>query len=255
MAAGRISGISGTFTNIRASVRSAIEAVSAGRLGQTAKAIFTPVIAPPFIQMVKVDAMTVHPLEKEVKRLGVELQQARNRIEELEAQAGIDILTGIYNRGFGMTSLENRVNEAKRYGKPLSLIMFDVDLFKNVNDTYGHPAGDKVIAAVAKIIKDALRSADIPFRYGGEEFTVILPETTSAEAKIVAERIRRTIAKHLMLTVENKEIRVTISGGIASFEKDIDVNSENFLKRTDDALLQAKRSGRDRIITAERLAA
>ncbi len=113
--------------------------------------------------------------------------------EELELLAVTDRMTGMYNHVYGVQRLDEEVKRAQRFGHQLSLVMLDIDDFKSFNDTYGHPAGDELLAAVGGVIKRALRDMDIAVRYGGEEFAVILPETPTAGAALVAERIRSDI--------------------------------------------------------------
>lgn len=207
-----------------------------------------------------------HPVIAETAGFEAELAQAKATISSLKAQAKqlirraeaaerlgqTDALTQLYNRGFGDIALSQAVSSAVRYDQPLSLIIFDIDYFKKINDRFGHSVGDKVLFAVAATIKNALRSADIPFRYGGEEFVVILPDTQISGAKIVAEKIRAAV-EALKLDSKGEKITVTISGGIALLNKD--EVSENLINRADGALYGAKKNGRNRIETAEQLAA
>ncbi|MFA4844694.1 MAG: GGDEF domain-containing protein [Candidatus Margulisiibacteriota bacterium] len=218
------------------------------------------------IRVIEPDTPSSQPLIAEVARLGTELEQAQATILALNAQAKqlirraeaaeklgqTDALTQLYNRGFGDIALSQAISTAVRYDQPLSLIIFDIDYFKKINDCFGHSVGDKVLFEVATTIKNTLRSADIPFRYGGEEFVVILPDTQISGAKIVAEKIRAAV-EALQLNSKGKQITVTISGGIAILNKD--EVSENLISRADSALYRAKENGRNQIETAEQLAA
>jgi diguanylate cyclase (GGDEF)-like protein len=136
-----------------------------------------------------------------------------------------------------------------RSESPSALIMMDIDNFKNVNDTYGHPAGDEVIKAVAGIIKKATRETDIAGRYGGEEFAIILPDTPVANVEFVSERIRRLVEK-CTVVYDEIDISFTISIGIAGF-KQTHKDSTQWLDSADKALYKAKMSGRNRVMLAE----
>ena len=132
-------------------------------------------------------------------------------------------------------------------------MMVDIDFFKSVNDTHGHAAGDEVLRTVAGIIKQALRESDIPARYGGEEFAVLLPFTHLEEAKIVGERLRKTVETTPITinqdTVDEKQINVTISMGLAEFDNS--ESGETLFERADKALYEAKKNGRNQVRMAE----
>jgi diguanylate cyclase (GGDEF)-like protein len=158
-----------------------------------------------------------------------------------------DGLTGLYNHRQFKKMLKEEISRTKRYGKPLALIMLDVDDFKKFNDTYGHPAGDKVLTIVAGILRDLSRESDLAFRYGGEEFVVILPETTIDEALVAAERIRRVIESDSVPDLHGAvKSGVTVSAGVASCPRDGD-SAENLLKTVDELLFQAKEQGKNKI--------
>jgi diguanylate cyclase (GGDEF)-like protein len=143
--------------------------------------------------------------------MGVAVQNARDYREKLE-QAIRDPLTGLYNRRFLLEALEKEVQRSARYGSEASLVIFDVDDFKLVNDRYGHAAGDDVLRAVGRLAESVIRPADSFARIGGEEFALMLPETSQLEALLVAERVRTAIAREKILP----DRKVTVSGGIAS---------------------------------------
>lgn len=170
------------------------------------------------------------------------------RYQEAVRSALTDSLTGAGNR----ISLENVMNRefdlASRYDQPLSILMLDLDHFKRINDTYGHAAGDYVLKTVAKTLRAASRGVDMTFRYGGEEFVVLLNKTDLVGANITAERLRSTIAG-LSIIHDGKEIPVTISVGVASLHKHEAMHQ--FLDRADRALYQAKRTGRNQVLLAE----
>jgi diguanylate cyclase len=156
-----------------------------------------------------------------------------------------DALTGIFNRRFMESRLKEECERQRRYSRPLSLIMMDIDFFKKVNDTYGHQAGDLILKSVAAKAAAVIRKTDFIARYGGEEFCCLLPETTADAAETVAEHIRIHI-EELENSFENNSIKVTISLGISGFITED--TPETLLKRADDALYQAKHTGRNRYI-------
>ena len=161
----------------------------------------------------------------------------------------IDSLTGVNNRRSLETHLKEEVERHKRYGHPLSLIMFDIDHFKNVNDTYGHQCGDYVLQQIAEMIGNTIRTQDVLARYGGEEFCLVLPETPAPAALILAERFRQKIADHVF-RFQKERIRVTISLGV-SFMNDLTQDAEILLKKADDGLYAAKNKGRNLIELVE----
>lgn len=157
-----------------------------------------------------------------------------------------DALTGLYNNRYFMQVFPHELVRARRYMKPLSIIMMDVDNFKKLNDTFGHPKGDQVLASVGNIISCSLRAADLSFRYGGEEFTVILPETRLEGAFMVAETLREKISKGASpLLGRSSEQNVTVSLGVASYPID-GATTDQLLAHADACLYHAKRQGKDR---------
>jgi len=137
-----------------------------------------------------------------------------------------------------------------RYGKPLAILMIDIDLFKKINDQWGHPSGDRVIRNIADLMRDMLRTVDICGRLGGEEFTAILPETDTQGAKALAERLRLAIeASDAARAEDGQTIHYTVSIGIAILCP-ADTTFETILQRADDALYQAKEAGRNQIAIA-----
>jgi diguanylate cyclase (GGDEF)-like protein len=164
----------------------------------------------------------------------------------LERQATTDELTGLRNRRETMRRLAEEFQRADRLGEPLSLLMIDVDHFKLINDRYGHPVGDQVLASVAVRMQEALRSYDILGRVGGEEFMVISPEVDRDEGISLAERLR-TVISGAPFQAGNEEILVTISIGIAS-RSERETETGSLLQRADAALYRAKDEGRDRVV-------
>lgn len=174
--------------------------------------------------------------------LHIEKAQLYERVQELAVRDG---LTGLYNHQEFQRLLGLEVNRAKRYSKEFSLMMIDADYFKQFNDTYGHPAGDKALKDIGDIIKKNFRSVDIAARYGGEEFVVVLIETPLKQAEDVAERLRSLAASHIF-HIEGKDASLTVSIGLASFPADSDTG-EGLVKAADHALYNAKNSGRNRV--------
>lgn len=168
----------------------------------------------------------------------------------LYREATRDALTGLVNRRVLSTKLEQEIGQSQIEGKPLSALLFDLDLFKRVNDTYGHHAGDTVLQAFAEILRSHCRDGDMVGRYGGEEFFAILPNTTVDDARELAETIRLACHRYTVFTNEdNKEIHFTTSIGVA-LRKD-DESADDLLKRVDKGLYAAKSSGRDLVSVAE----
>ncbi|MBC8553068.1 MAG: sensor domain-containing diguanylate cyclase [Nitrospira sp.] len=158
-----------------------------------------------------------------------------------------DGLTGIYNRRFLETKLEEEYKRCKRYKSTFSLIMFDLDHFKNVNDTYGHPCGDFILKMVSSRISAAIRNVDFLFRYGGEEFCCLLPETKLDAAVLVADRFRADIESQNNV-FEEHVLNVTISIGVTEFIAECE-SGVDILKKADEALYTAKKTGRNRVIS------
>ena len=155
--------------------------------------------------------------------------------------ATIDKLTSIYNRYKTDLSLHSQIEISKRYKRPLSLIFFDIDFFKKVNDSYGHKVGDMVLSKLCDIVSRSVRKSDIFGRWGGEEFLIILPETTEDEAISLAEKLRQKIEKHTFDKVKN----ITCSFGVTNYKNGD--NPETIMMRVDKQLYKAKQNGRNKI--------
>lgn len=196
----------------------------------------------------KLSKRDIDYLEQLTRQAAATINRA-NSYSTILQYATLDALTNLNNRRQFETRLGQEISITKRQGKPLCAMMIDIDFFKSVNDTYGHAAGDEVLRTVAGIIKQALRESDIPSRYGGEEFAVLLPFTHIDEAKIVAERLRKSVEDSAITinkdTDEEKQINVTISLGLAEF--DSQESGEALFERADKALYEAKTSGRNRV--------
>ena len=160
-----------------------------------------------------------------------------------------DSLTGLYNRRYFLGQLEAELSYAQRHLTPLSLVMIDIDHFKTVNDTYGHPSGDKVLAAFARLLRDAVRTEDLTARYGGEEFVLVCRGLPLSIAVLVADRLRLMV-ENTPLVPAPPEIRITISAGVASAPHPLIAEPQDLIKVADDALYEAKRLGRNRVCVA-----
>src|SRR5690606_2053791 len=189
----------------------------------------------------------------QVERLGIvvydvtESALARQNLEvarsELQKLSRTDALTGLCNRGHWEECLREEWQRVQRSREAVSLVIFDIDHFKSINDTHGHPVGDEVIRTVARLLREDAREIDICGRYGGEEFAVILPQTPEEGALVFCERLRNAVAAQRLQTAEG-ELRFTISLGIAGWSEDLD-STRGWLERADQALYRAKHGGRN----------
>lgn len=173
-----------------------------------------------------------------------DITEKKNMMDKLEFNAKYDFLTEVYNRHelFELSNIE--VYRAKRQGSSLCFLLFDIDFFKKVNDTYGHLAGDLVIKSIAKLIKNRLRKTDIIGRYGGEEFLLVLSETKLEQSKIIAQELRKLV-EDLDIFYNQAIIKVTISIGITEFKENLEL--QDVINLADEALYRAKNSGRNKV--------
>ena len=188
--------------------------------------------------------MELKDAKEKAEKLAHELHDANARLKELVFRDG---LTGLYNHRYFQEILSKELARALRYQSSLSLLMFDIDFFKKVNDTYGHPAGDLVLMNIARVIEGAIRPSDIVARYGGEDFAVILPVTNQAGMKVFAERLRRSV-EGIMTRTEGVDIKVSISVGGACWSSDRpQVTKEELIEAADRGLYMSKHNGRNQI--------
>ncbi|MGI9402268.1 MAG: PleD family two-component system response regulator [Rhizobiaceae bacterium] len=197
------------------------------------------------------------PIERNELLARVRTQIKRKRYNETlrqSVQATIELavtdgLTGLHNRRYLDSHMDGMFRDARETGKPLSVVICDIDLFKAVNDQYGHDAGDQVLREFAKRLQKTVRNIDLACRYGGEEFVVVMPDTDISLASSVAERIRTEVASHPIF-IDNgaSQLSITVSLGIACIENGEDT-AEKLIKRADVALYNAKRAGRNRVVT------
>jgi len=163
---------------------------------------------------------------------------------QVQEEASKDALTGILNRGTLDKTLKREMDLATRHETPISLLMLDIDNFKAINDTFGHDVGDNVIKSITEIASDTIRSSDLLFRYGGEEFVVISRHKDKIGSLLLAERIRKNIER--TCRIDNEELKVTISIGVATSQPN--ETDQHILKRADRALYQAKNNGRNQTV-------
>jgi diguanylate cyclase (GGDEF)-like protein len=193
-------------------------------------------------------------LEAKIHERTHELAEANTRLAQLAVTDG---LTGLYNHRHLHERLALEVERSQRSGLPLSLLMLDVDHFKQYNDTFGHPAGDEVLRQLARVLNDTRRANDVVARYGGEEFALILVDTAKFTAAKVAERVRERVEAHDFADVANKIMKktgISVSIGVATFPDD-GTDAEGLVRAADTALYAAKRAGRNRVVLATNAAA
>lgn len=174
----------------------------------------------------------------------LELQELHTELRRL---ASTDPLTTLYNRRYFTKMAQSILDLSKREKHNLSIIMLDIDKFKNINDIYGHQVGDEVIVYLSNILLKNQRKSDVICRYGGEEFVVLLPNTTIEGAFRVAENLRKEVELATLHLLENKNLKFTISIGVSMVDVKNEINIEKALKRADDALYHAKENGRNRV--------
>jgi len=171
------------------------------------------------------------------------------RIQEARQLALVDSLTDLYNSRYLAPAIEKNISESEKLGLPFSVLFMDLDYFKEINDEYGHLTGGRVLVEVSRIIKTKVREEDILIRYGGDEFTMVLPRTDSEGARDVAERIRLAIKDHRFLGREGLSIQLTASIGVATYPQDAK-NREELIEQADQAMYRSKEATRDAVYVA-----
>jgi diguanylate cyclase (GGDEF)-like protein len=193
--------------------------------------------------------------DAEIYRLrSVELQNEineRSRIQkELEILAITDSLTGLYNRRQFFSLASHEIEQVRRFNRPIALVLIDLDDFKRINDTLGHPVGDSVLSRIAGVFRESTRAVDIVCRYGGEEFAILMPETDSAGSEMIIQRIRRALGeKSLVANID--PLSITFSAGVASIDTGNEhgpADLETLIRRADQALYDAKHAGKNRTV-------
>jgi diguanylate cyclase (GGDEF)-like protein len=175
------------------------------------------------------------------------MQSSSTQVTRLQSMATTDALTGLINRRLFNLQLQGEWSRARRHHSALCLALFDVDNFKKINDTYGHPVGDRILKELAALVAHNLRDSDIPARYGGEEFALILTETRQMEAAELMERVRVLIERHVFCLPDNPQT-VTVSIGVAQFDPKAHTRPEDLVGQADAALYEAKHQGKNRVI-------
>lgn len=171
----------------------------------------------------------------------------RNREETIRVLSRTDMLTGQLNRHSIIEALNKEIARTLRHGPPLTVVIVDLDHFKRVNDTWGHPIGDAVLKKAASVFSSQMRQCDMVGRYGGEEFMMLLPDTPLEGAAVMVERCRAALEKTMINTSTGEKISISASFGLASNNKTLALNADELIKQADDALYRAKANGRNRV--------
>ncbi len=186
------------------------------------------------------------PLEKQGCPVVDRLQRLEEECARLQELTHVDELTGFFNYRYMLKALESELERTRRTGIPTGLIMIDLDHFKRLNDDYGHEAGNKALQWSSSLWRSRIRRIDLPCRYGGEEFSIILPGSRLTQAARAAERLRAALAV-APLRLNGDEVGLTASFGVDAYGEKEDLAVEEFIKRTDQYLLEAKAKGRNRV--------
>lgn len=194
--------------------------------------------------------------KQQAEILAQELRETNDKLVranlELKSISIRDYLTGLYNRRYLFDFLEAELSRTARYGTTFSILMFDIDFFKKINDTHGHQNGDIVLRTLSNVAMNSIRNTDILARYGGEEFVVVMPQTDAQGAVNLAERLRTTVEK-LVIPLDRKKISITISVGVATRRPESNtMTAGEFMDRADQALYGAKSAGRNRVVRADK---
>ena len=248
-----VEGVSSIITNLNSDIRQYQEGIDqhGGQLKDRHEDI-QKLLEPVIWKLVEKNFIELHTANDKIKK---RLAKAENRLKSQKMQVGklqrkvrSDHLTGAMNRLAMEDDLSSEFSRCKRYGRMFGIIMIDIDLFKKVNDTHGHAIGDEAIKAFARTLRKCLREVDIIYRYGGEEFLVLLPETGGKGSIITAERLCKMIDSQIFRYKGNHSIqlRLTASLGVSIFNKE-DSDYIDIIKRADQALYRAKNNGRNRV--------
>jgi len=199
------------------------------------------------VRSARAEAFRLDERLRNIERENVDLTMRNRALADVSSR---DALTGLYARWYVMQKIEEELNRALRHGSPLAVLMVDLDHFKRVNDSFGHRVGDQVLQTMGQLVKDSLRVYDIPGRYGGEEFCLMLPETRIDNTSVVAERIRQRVAS---TPIQHRDgvVSVTASIGVAGVddrnERTAVMSAGELIERADQALYASKRTGRNRV--------
>ena len=193
-------------------------------------------------------AASIKKLTEKIAKMEVDSEHLRSHLEETKQQALTDVLTGLPNRHAYEVRLAEELARCRRYNTDLCMVVWDVDKFKVINDSYGHAAGDRVLKVIAGKLNECTRETDFLARFGGEEFVLLLPGTDLDATKLVAEKLRETVSG-TPFHFRDTDVSVTVSGGIAQLHKDETTSS--LFERADKALYSAKEKGRNRTEVSE----
>ena len=196
-----------------------------------------------------IDIMELRARVRTQLRRRLYAERLRDMVSSAVELAVTDPLTGLYNRRYLDAHLASAVERAATTQKPVFVLLFDIDHFKGINDTYGHDAGDDVLRDFCQRLRRGVRGIDLIARYGGEEFVLVMPETDAGFASTVAERLRREVEKDDFTTRSGERFPVTVSIGLAQWQGPRDT-AEALIKRADLALYAAKRAGRNRVVAS-----
>jgi len=182
--------------------------------------------------------------------VAIEVARLRQNLSELSDLVRTDTLTGIANYRYFFQALEQEIERTQRSGQPTSLIMLDIDFFKKINDQWGHEVGNQALIHLSSLLQQTVRKLDVPCRYGGEEFAIILPDTPMAASIPVAERIRTSI-EETPLNIAGKLLKMTASLGIMTYTEQQEITVAELVKQADEYLYKAKQGGRNRVCHPE----
>lgn len=187
-------------------------------------------------------------MKEELIKAETRLESQEQQVSQLQRKTRCDPLTGVMNRFAMDEDFPDELARSKRYGRKFGVIMTDIDHFKRINDTHGHSVGDEALKYFVKMLRQCLREVDVIYRYGGEEFVILLPETDPQGTMIVAERLRQMVASQVMKHREDpsRQVRLTASFGVAVFREE-EVSAFALVERADQALYRAKKNGRNRV--------
>lgn len=237
----------------RDSTQDKVEGLDAGADDYLTKPINFPELEARVRSMLRIKRLQdeLDQKNRELARANQELELANKKLRKLSITDG---LTELYNHRHVHELLHEEFERSHRSGDPLAVAMMDLDRFKQVNDTYGHPTGDVILYETAQILRETAREIDMIGRYGGEEFIAILPGTTEEHAAHFAERVRQRVAAHLFRD-DSTEVRMTLSAGVAAYPEHATDTPDLLIKRADEALYAAKSAGRNRVVRASRVTA
>ena len=248
-----VEGVSSIITNLNSDIHQYQEGIDqhGGQLKDKQENI-QKLLEPVIWKLVEKNFIELHTandkIKKRLAKAETRLKSQKMQVGKLQRKVRSDHLTGVMNRLAMEEDLSNEFSRCKRYGRMFGIIMIDIDLFKKINDTHGHAIGDKALKAFAHAIGKCLREVDIIYRYGGEEFLVLLPETDGKGSIITAERLCKMINSQVFRYKGNPpiQLRITASFGVSVFHKE-DSDYLDIIKRADHALYMAKTNGRNRV--------